>query len=330
MKKRMKTKVLIFDNSQNLISNTALKIEKFFLENGLFDFSFLTTSLFEEFENFLKNQRNENQSIIILCKNDKLDECLDAVKCVEDKLSLVDEQAIKLENESQKLSMLFIPLELEFEKFLKDFIPEEKLSVFSIFGKSLSFVDSKFEEFKTESGSDYKIITKHPYLHTVYCSHSVDDEKLQAVFGQSVYSKADVSLAETLNELLKQNNKNIFVVEYGTLGNVSAGLNCENLVLKTQEELKNVGVTQELNSGETLEKEVVFALSKHALSKSTCDLVLSVCDNSTDEQKTFISVGDRETLHLYSSVFVGDKRERLNVLQDFAIFRVICFLNSKR
>lgn len=325
----MKNKVLIFDDSQNLISKTALKMEKFLTMKGLFDFSFLTSSDFEEFESVLKEQRKEETSVIVICQNDKLDECLETVKKDDDKLSLVDEQAIKLENESQALKMLFVPFELEFEKFLDGFFEEKNVFVYAVFGKSRGFVCGKFEEFKSELGCDYKIITKHPYLHIVYCSQEVSAERVDEAFGQSVFSNANESLAEKLNKILSEKGKTLSVVEYGTYGNVACDLNCQSSVLKTEDELKKFGVSKEILEGENAGKEVVFALSKKVLSKQASDLVLSVCDKIGDEEKTYVSVGDKQVVHLYSSVFVSEAKERFAILQDFAIFRLICFLNGK-
>ena len=57
---------------------------------------------------------------------------------------MIDEQAVKFEDVSLGLRMLFVPSELEVGKFLKDFLSERETFIYSIFGKSRKYVDEKF------------------------------------------------------------------------------------------------------------------------------------------------------------------------------------------
>lgn len=323
----MNNRVLVFDESQNLISKTTLDLEKFLLDRGLFDFSFLTSCNFEEFEKILKSERNGSGRIVLLCDNDKLDECIEAVKKPEDGLYLIDDQAVKLENQDEDFHVLFVPFELEFEKFLDEFLPKRSSFVYSIFGKSRSFVKSKFETIKNEMGCSYEIITIHPFLHKVYCSIEIGKNRIKNDFEQNLYSEKDETLAERLNEILFEKGKTLTVAEFGTAGRISCNLNCDSRILQEIEQLKSMDVTDEMIAGQSAGKEVVFALAKKLLSESKSDLVLAVCDRLSGSEISYVAVGDKEVVHLYSSVFSGELRDR--TLKEFAIFRMISFLSEK-
>jgi len=325
----MKNRVFVYGESQNIISKYSEKLEKFLYLKGLFDFSFLQTTDFEQFEESLKTERENGSTYIIICENDKLDKCLEIIKTDGDELSLVDEQAIKSENAATMTKMLFVPLELGFEKFLDEFLQSQNCFVYSVFGKSLSFVKERFESFKNEFGCDYKIITKHQFLHTVFCSLQIDRARIFTEFGENVFAEKDVTLAETLKESLRVAGKTLTSVEFGTNGKLSSMLDCDGIVLRGSEQLKEAEISQEMQEGENAGKEIVFALSKYGLAKKESDFVLSVCDRAQQSERSYVSVGDSQTVHLYSSIFSDEKDERIDVLCDFAIFRMICFVKSQ-
>lgn len=325
----MKNRVFVYDESQNLISKYVEKMEKFLISRGLFDFSFRTTTDFEEFQEDLSGRRQNGSTIVVVCDNDKLDKCLETVKIDGDELSLVDEQAVRLENLARGEKMIFVPFELDFEKFLEGFLPEEQIQIFSVFGKSRKFVMEQFDNFESEFEGSYTIITKHSFLHIVYCSAKIAKDNVFQAFGDGVYSQKDETLAESLLSLLADAGKSLTTVEYGTRGRLAYLLNCDGEVVRNQDGLEKIGVTQETLVGENAGKEVVFALSKRGLEKEGANLVLSVCDRLGFGERSYISVGDREVIHLYSSIFSDDKDEREKVLCDFAIFRMICFLKKQ-
>lgn len=324
----MRNRVFVYDESQNLISKYSIKMEKFLFSRGLFDFSFLTSTDFEQFQEILNDSRENDSCVVVICDNDKLDRCLEKVKKEGDELSLLEEQAIRLENLSQNEKMLFVPFEVDFERFLQQFLPEEKVKTFSVFGKSRKFVCERLETLKNEYGYSYEIITKHPYLHIVYCSDCVEQDSLEETFGENLFSMTNETLAGRLDGLLSASGQTLKVVEFGTGGRLSSCLDCKGEVLQSFDDLEKIGVSQEVLVSENAGKEVAFALSKHGLSKESGDLVLSVCDGLGD--KTFVSVGDKNVVHLYSSSFSGLKEERLEVLCDFAIFRMICYLKNQK
>ena len=321
----MKNRIFVYDKSQNLISKYMEKMEKFLISRGLFDFSFLTTTDFEEFEKNLNGARENGSTFVIACDNDKLDKCLEGIKMEEDELTLVDEQAIKLENESRGEKMIFLPFELSFEKFLGGFLPSESVQIFSVFGKSRKFVSEQFEAL----GASYVIITKHPFLHIVYCSGGIETEHVLQALGDAVYSQKDESLSESLLVLLNEKEKSLTTVEYGTRGRLASLLDCDGEVVRDEESLEKLGVSHETLESENVGREVVFALSKRGLEHDGTNLVLSVCDRIGSGERSYVSVGDKEVVHLYSSIFSGEQEERNEILCDFAIFRMICFLKKQ-
>lgn len=325
----MQNRVLIFDENQNLIAKCTEKLEKFLLSRGLFNFSFLTDSNFENFRSELESCRNESLNIIVICDNDKLDECLGIIKKDSDTLTLINEQAIRLEDEANQTKMIFIPFELPFEDFLKEFLTGEKVFVCALFGCGRTMVEQKFKSLASEFGLSYKIITKTPFLHTVYYSSYIDNERLVREFSGLVYSDRDESLAEKLSSILKEKGESLSVVEFGTRGKTLSRLNCSGKVFYSVDEMKEYGVPEELFSGENAGKDVAFTLAKLSLEKTKSSFVLSVCDRLGDSAKSYVAVGDKSVVHLYSSIFSEDKHERIRDLSDFAIFRMICFLKNQ-
>ncbi len=321
----MKNRVLIFDRSQNLISKKIEKMEKFLFNRGLFDFSFLTASDFEDFKVLLERQRATDSTVVVICDNDKLDECVEVVNKAGDSLTLFDEQGIRLENAEENFKMKFVPFELDFEKFLVNLLPEEKCYVYSIFGKSKKFVIDRFESFS----ANYTIITKTPFLHTVYCSDNIDSAKLESEFGDAIYSFKDEPLSERLNTVLGEKEKKLSVVEYGTNGKLAAMLDCTGKTLKTLDDLKEYEVSSEMLESENAGRDVAYTFAKNSLMSEKTDLVLTVCDRVSSSEKTFVSVGNKETVHIYSSTFTGEKIDRVRDVCDFAIFRLLCFIKKQ-
>lgn len=325
----MQNKVLVFDENQNLTAKCIEKLEKFLLSRGLFNFSFLTSSDYEIFKKGIEDCRQEKSTVIVICDNDRLDECLGLVKDDSDSLTLINEQAVKLEDVTQDLKMIFIPFELPFENFLKEFVANEKVFVCSLFGCGRSVVEQKFKALGNEYALSYKIITKTLFLHTVYYSEYIDESRLKSEFGESLYSDKDETLPDKLSSILKERGKSLSVVEFGTRGKTLSRLDFDGKVFYSVEQMKEYGVPEELFAGENAGKDVAFTLAKFSLEKSKSEYVLSVCDRLGETPKSYVAVGDKSVVHLYSSVFSEDKYERMRDLSDFAIFRMICFLKNQ-
>ena len=94
----MQNKVIVFSDNQNLTSKCLEKIEKSLLKRGLFDFSFLSCSLYADCVGFCIDAKNSYDNAIIICDNDNVDKLVEASKTDTDNLTLIQEQAIKLEH----------------------------------------------------------------------------------------------------------------------------------------------------------------------------------------------------------------------------------------
>ena len=164
----MQNKVVVFSDNQNLTSKCLEKIEKSLLKRGLFDFSFFSCSLYADCVGFCIDAKNSYDNAIIICDNDNVDKLVEASKTDTDNLTLIQEQAIKLEQTTTYRKMLFVPIELDVDKFLDEFLQSRDVFSCSIFGKSKNFVVSKFEEIKAQKENfDYKIITNSSFLHSL-------------------------------------------------------------------------------------------------------------------------------------------------------------------
>ena len=324
----MKNSVFVFNESPNLISKYTTKLEKLLVSQGLFDFSFLGTSDFEIFLKDLKEGEEAGAIAIVICPNDKLDACLEAVKNENGTFSLIDEQAVKFEDVSLGLRMLFVPSELEVGKFLKDFLSERETFIYSIFGKSRKYVDEKFVCYKNNFECDYKIITLHPFLHNIYSSKEIESTRLEADLGCNLFSRNAKLLQQEISLVLNDNNKKLMIVECCPCGRLISGLKCEGKTLTGEKDFVNFGVSQEILEGDNFGKEATYAISKYALKNFDCDYVLTICDGLVGEEKSYVSVGDKSVVHLYSSVFQGE--ERTQVLSDFALFRLLTFLKEQK
>jgi hypothetical protein len=322
--------MLIFDSNQGKISIITSQMEKFLLSRGLFDFSFLATTDFEDFVEFLKQKRSAEGKIAVICENSRLDEALERVKVDEDKLSLLNQQAVALDNDDGT-KMVFVPSELDFVPFLCDFLPKRPAFVCSIFGKSKNFVDAQFEKIKENDDFDfdYYIITKSPYSHVVYYSNYISLDQIESAFGECFYSDKDESVFDRAKGLLSQTGFRLLLAEYGTFGNLSASFKTRGSVFSSADELKDFGVSVEALEAEDSGKDVSFALCKTMLAQKEADVAVAIYSGTGAGEKSYVSVGDKEVVHIYSSVFPSGSEEKTKDLCEFAAFRLVCFLQKK-
>lgn len=325
-------KVIIFtrqDKIAEVLDSTVKNLDSL----GFFNFTYIACPDFDEYVELCQEMRKKTvNSIVAICDNDKLDELLEKVRQEGDELSLMFEQAVKLKNGDKK--HLFMPSEVDSFEFLKEFFGQRDMFACNVFGKSFGYVKSCFEMFKATEDIDYKIITESPFLHTVYYSNMLDIEKLNAAFGEGLYSMKNHSLAFTCGALLREKNLSISIAEQITSGTISAKLRLEgeaeiknSHVLFSNENLERYGIERSLLEEKgVVSKEVAFALAKNLLKKGVSDIALAVVGSDTNGGRCFVAVGNKETLHVYSSVFEGDRKSVLENIQDFALFRLLRFL----
>lgn len=318
----MKNSVICYGDFQNLQTLHAA-----LLRRGRFDFSFAKCSTLQELADLCKTGEGDK---IVSCKNDQIDSVLDELQTPDAQASLIFEQAIKLEKEDSKI--LLIPSELDPEQFLNEFLEEKTVFSCSVFGKSVGFVRARFEEFCKPERFDYEIITKSQFLHTIYYSKYIDKQILTQTFGEGVFAFEDTNIEAECAKLLQE--KSLAVAEQITSGGVSACLVGAEANLSKVKIVSSVSDLQEFGLAEDfvaekgfVSKEVAFAMAKSLL--SSCDVALSVLGSFEEGQKTYVAVGDKESVHLFSSSFMGSRKQILENITNFALFRLLKFLEEK-
>ena len=307
-----KNKVVILED-KNFI-----EIEKALVSRGYFDYEIKKCC---NFDDFISDA--DADDMIFLCKNDFIDEAVEKLKTGDSILSLLDSQAVLVtDGEKRKL---FIPIELDYNKFLDEFLEKKPVYVCQIFGRSSQNIQDKFDEFQTS----YKIITKSSLLHTVFYNTYIEQQNLADAFADAVYAFDDTSLQGACGQILA--GKNFALFEQVSCGQVLAKLSTAGefknaKLLLGDEDFLAAGVSQDiLTQFGTQSKEAAVELVKNAL--GLCDVALSVV--GFEGGKIFIAVGNKSQIHVFSTEFGGDKALQLENVSDFALFELLRFLKEK-
>lgn len=307
----MTNRVIIFEEGKKI------DLEETLYRRGLLDFSLSKCSSYEEMVKFAKENRADN--FLILCKNKHIDGLIEELNTSADVLSLVFEQAVKIQGEGK---ILIVPAELEIEKFLDEFEPIKQVQACGIFGKSANAVAEKFEGF----GVSYKIITKSAFLHTVYYSKPLDEMILNNAFGESVFAFSNEPLQESCAKVL--NGKTVCVAESVTAGLVTSKLNSafpvkSGKILLSQADYDAIKMDEIFIEEHGYSKELAYEVAKKLL--AFCDIALAVIDDKNG--KVFVAVGSKQQIHVFSSVFEGEG-DTLESISQFALFRLYRFLKE--
>lgn len=290
-------------------------LQKTLFSLGFFDFSFV---LCQNFEQCKEECKQDFAKAIVICDNAKLDNLLENVKEDGDALSLLFEQAVTLARGENR--MLFLPAQVPYEKFLKDFLGEADVQTYSVFGKTASQLKSIFNSIRC----DYKIITKSPLIHTIYCFTKVNEELVKSAIGDNLFSMKDEALSVVCARVLREKGASISIAEHST-----AGLVCGNLlgrvqnahILASQEDFLAFGVGEQLlKENGIASKEVAFELTKNLLKKEQTELAVSVLG---DKGRFFVSIGNQQQIYVYSTSFEGDRKQALENVVDFTLFRLL-------
>lgn len=332
----MQNKVIVCAENQFLICDVLRKIEKSLLKMGLFDFSFLSCSLFADCLSFCTDAKRFADTTIVVCENEKIDKIIDSIKDGTEKFSLLKEQAVVLEHTTTYNKMLFLPIEVEAESFLDLFLNKREVFCCSIFGKSKSFVENEFERLKNQNRFEFALHSKSQFLHTVYFSGKGLEEGLKDVFGESLISFDDKSLADCCVECSTKKGVTLSIAEGITKGKLVSKLaETQNfgLVVKKSFVLNKDGDFEDLNidglflnENGDVSKETAFATTKNLIAKSSCDVGISILGFDCDAGRCFVAVGNKKEIHVFSSVFFGGRLQIFENACDFALFRLLKFL----
>ncbi len=329
----MQSKVIIFAEEKAIVSNEYETLEKDFLQRGIFDVQMTTTSLFEECVSICRESKNNIEQTILVCKNEMINNFVERLKDDDDTLGLIKDQAVILERKTTFGKMYFIPIEVDFGSILDEILPRKEVHKCSIFGKNKRFVEDAFLSFNVK----FAMLSKSSFLHIVYYSGNVNQENLFSVFGENLYCNQDKTLALCCQDLLTQNNLSICIAEGVSMGGLSAKFcneklysrlnNC--LVLSNNQAFEKIGINKDFFAEYEVEsKETVFAVAKNLLKKQQADIVLSVLGHDCDAGRCFVAVGNKDEIHVFSSVFYGNRENIVENLTDFALFRLLNFLKE--
>ena len=70
-------------------------------------------------------------------------------------------------------------------------------------------------------------------------------------------------------------------------------------------------------------------MAKNLLKNAESDLALVVSGFDCDAGRCFVAVGNKKEIHVFSSVFYGNRNERMENVSSFALFRLLKFLKEK-
>ncbi len=313
----MENKVIVFTGNQNCCIE---RVEKCLLGLGHFDFSVIVCHTLDD---CIAQCGQEFDTGIVICDNHDLDRILEGVKKEDDTLELLHEQAVSLRHGAKK--MLFLPLGVKLEMFFKEFLGDFGAIVHSVFGKSVGYVQNIFSSVRC----DYKIITKTPILHTVYCSTTVNPEILKSALGENLFSLEDENIASACASVLAASGQSVAIAEQ-----VSGGLACGSLarerdckfiksaaVLRTDADFEKYGISAEfLQEKKAASRETAFELAKNLIKTTEADIVMAIVG---EDNKFFVAIGNKQEIHVFSTSFDGQHRENIDNLVDFALFRLM-------
>lgn len=324
----MKNRVVIFSDNRSVFN----EIEKAFIKRGLFDFSFFVCCNLDECCTNCKLAKLNAEQTVVVCKNEYVDLILQQVRQSSDDVSLLFDQAVKLVDKNKTNKMLILPLELEKDKFFDEFLPKREVFACSVFGKTLSFLEERFKQF----ASNFKIISKTPLLHTIFYTKEIDVNLLKSALEDGLFSLQEESLALKCAKLIKQKCVSVSFVEQATSGNVVAKFLmesdvkiCNSHILLDDKNLTDFGISEQLISQNgVVSKEVVYELSKRLLEKCESQVAVSVVGDASGSGRTFIAVGNKEIIHVFSSTLHGSKAEIMEEITNLTIFKLLRFLEE--
>lgn len=320
----MQNKVIIFGKITE-------QIEEFLHERGIFDA--LSCFSFEDCCNLCNETCVNCKNVVVLCKNEFIDELVERVKTSDDVLSLINDQAVKIERQTTFKTMLLVPIEADYRQLLDNFLPQKNLFVCMVFGKSEKFLKEKLLNLKNTSERDleFQIIEIGQFLHIVYSSKQLSEE----LFEGGLYSNKRQSLAQALKDILAE--KTLSVAENMTAGTLTKKIaeGCKtNLagveIICSDKDFDRLGMDQlYLEQNGSVSKETVFDMAKNLLRNKKTDLAVAITGFDCDAGRSFVAVGNREQIHVYSSTFYGERDEIVENATNFALFKTICFLKEK-
>lgn len=160
-------------------------------------------------------------------------------------------------------------------------------------------------------------------------------------FSKYVYAETNISLEETVFELLKLNNLKIAIAESITGGNLIGTLIKKNtgvsevivegaVVYSNEAKMRRLGVTKQvLDTFTSVSLETTRDMAKGLLETTPADVVVSTTGyasstNSNEiEGLVYIGIGDRKKVDIYKNKFSGSRAEIIETACNAALFYLV-------
>ena len=320
----MQTKVVVFGKIDK-------NLEKYLHERAIFDA--LSCFNFDDCLKICNEFCAESKKIVVLCENEHVDELAEKIKTADDTLSLINDQAVKIERQTVYKTIFIVPIEADYGALLEQVLQRKEKYVKSVFGKTKAFLNEKLSELKGTFGSDFwfEIVSESEFLHIVYSSKQIQNE----IFEGAVYSNEKECLAGVVSKLL--GDKKIVIAENLTAGLLTAELSktCKlNLlgaeIVCNDKNFDNIGIDELfLEQNGTVSKETAFAMAKNMLRTQNAEITVAVTGFDCDAGRCFVAVGNKTEIYVHSSVFYGEHDNIVENAVNFALFKTICFLKEK-
>lgn len=153
-------------------------------------------------------------------------------------------------------------------------------------------------------------------------------------FNKYIYAESNISLEETVFELLKMFKLKLATAESVTGGAIissliksNVGASCvfsESYVVYSNESKINLGVEPNiLDRYSSISVETVHALAKQLLKKSSADIVITTTGRAENGEITFIAIGDRKKIDIYKNNFFGNREDIIDTITQASLFYLV-------
>ncbi len=255
-----------------------------------------------------------------------------------------DENCVRLKN---GMNVVFIPLENDYIKhtneFMKNLNPNERVSVFRLFGKSGRYV----KRVLTENGInlDNIKVVEEDLLCDIFLGESSEivgvsetQQKIGQLFIEDVYSESELSLKDVIVNLLKMYRQKLDIIEPFTCGEIARQFALDSdVIYEGLIPISNRALTVEgqmtgfdfQNGGECSVETNTF-LSKSRLSLNGADIILTLTAKEIESGfQEIVSIADRFGVNSIKTVYRGNRECAIKFSVNWALFNLVKKLRKK-
>ena len=234
----------------------------------------------------------------------------------------------------------------------------EKLSkkVFKLFGTPAPFIDGIVSRFNNDYGEKIKLTVTNNYGDTLLeVIYDLDDEDicntalmdLQNTLSQYIYATEDITLAQTLVQLLTVTGKKIATAESFTGGLVASSIVTVSgassvfergfITYSNDAKADILGVDRGiLDTKGAVCEDTAYEMAVGLLNQTTADVVIATTGlagpNSDGTNKPvglcYVAVGSKEGIYVYKYNFVGDRNKIIQLGVNTSLFKAIKLIKN--